>query len=249
MSEAEHPIAPPLTNQRFATTHWSVVLAAKGPESPGAAVALEQLCRTYWGALYAFVRRAGHPPADAADLTQAFFARFLEKQFLQDVDRQKGKFRSFLLKTLNHFLVDEWRHAHAEKRAGSHPVLSINAEEWESRYGHELASEATPEKLFERRWAMTLFDQALARLRAESVQTGSAREYDLLKDFLSRPAGDGDYAAVAGQLRLSPGTIAVHVHRLRKRYGELVREEVAHTVGSGDEVEAELRHLLGVLSV
>jgi len=244
MSEAEHQIAPPLTNQRFTTTHWSVVLSAKGPH---AAEALEKLCGTYWAALYAYVRREGHAPADAADLTQAFFARFLEKQFLQDVDRQKGKFRSFLLKTLNHFLADEWRHAHAEKREGAHLVISINAEEWETRYGHELASEVTPEKIFERRWAMTLFDQALARLREESGQAGTGRHFDLLKDFLSSASSDGAYATVANQLGLSPGTIAVQVHRLRKRYGELVRDEVAHTVTSPDEVEEELRHLLGVL--
>ena len=247
MSEAEHPIAPPLTNQRFATTHWSVVLAAKGTATPDAAEALERLCRTYWAALYAYIRREGHPPADAADLTQAFFARFLEKQFLQDVDRQKGKFRSFLLKTLNHFLADEWRHAHAEKRAGAHAVISINAEEWETRYGHELASNVTPENLFERRWALALFDQALKRLREESVRAGNGRPFELLKDFLSSASSDGAYATVAGQLGLSPGTVAVQVHRLRKRYGELVRDEVAHTVANPGEVEEELRHLLGVL--
>ncbi|MCW5555414.1 MAG: sigma-70 family RNA polymerase sigma factor [Verrucomicrobiae bacterium] len=248
MSEAEHQPAAPPTNQRFATTHWTVVLTAKGMASPDAAEALEHLCRAYWPALYAYVRREGHAPADAADLTQAFFARFLEKQFLQDVDRAKGKFRSFLLKTLNHFLADEWRHAHAQKRAGSHPALSINAEEWESRFGQELVSELTPEKLFERRWALALFDQALARLRAESGQAGKGVQFDLLKEFLSSGADEGAYARVAGQLGISPGAVAVQVHRLRKRYGELVREEVSHTVSEPGEVEEELRHLLGVLS-
>ena len=248
MPEAEHQVPPRLTNQWFVTTHWSVVLTAKSPVSPDATEALEQLCRTYWGALYAFVRRAGRSPADAADLTQAFFARFLAKEFLQNVDRQKGKFRSFLLKTLNHFLADEWRHAHAEKRAGSHPAISISVEDWETRYGHELASDLTPERLFERRWAMALFDQALARLREESVRAGKGGQFELLKEFLSSASSDGAYAGVAGQLGLSPGTVPVLVHRLRQRYGELVREEVAHTVSSPEEVEAELRHLLGVLS-
>ena len=248
MFEDEHPVAAPLSDQRFATTHWSVVLAAQGPGSPDAAEALERLCRTYWGALYAYVRREGHSPADAADLTQAFFARFLEKHFLQDVDRRKGKFRSFLLKTLNHFLADEWRHAHAEKRGGSHPAISINTEDWETRYGRELTSDVTPEKLFERRWAVTLFDQALAQLRDESARTGNSRQFDFLKDFLSNPASEGAYATAATELGLSPGTVAVQVHRLRKRYGELVREEVAHTVSSPGEVEEELRHLLAVLS-
>jgi len=247
MSEGEHQVPPPLTNQRFVTTHWSVVLASKASDARDADEALEQLCRTYWGALYGYIRRAGHPPADAADLTQAFFARFLEKEFIQDVDRQKGKFRSFLLKTLNHFLADEWRHAHAEKRAGSHPAISINAEDWETRFGHELASDLTPEKLFERRWAMALFEQALARVREESVQAGKGAQFELLKDFLSSASSDGAYATVANQLSVNPGTVAVLVHRLRKRYGELVREEIAHTVSSPDEVEAELRHLLGVL--
>ena len=163
-------------------------------------------------------------------------------------DRAKGKFRSFLLKTLNHFLADEWRHAHAAKRAGSHPAISINAEEWETRYGHELASDATPEKLFERRWAMALFDQALARLHDESVQAGKGRQFDLLKEFLSSASNEGAYAAMANQLGLSSGTIAVQVHRLRKRFGELVREEVAHTLTNREEVEEELRHLLNVLS-
>lgn len=233
---------------QFATTHWSVVLAAKDPASPDAAEALENLCRTYWGALYAYARRRGHSPADAADLTQAFFARFLEKRFLRNVDRSKGKFRSFLLKTLHDFLVDEWRHAHAEKRGGTRPLISIDTEEWESRYAHELASDTTPESLFERRWAMALFDQALTRLRAESVEAGKAREFDLLKEFLSSPSSDEAYAPVAGKLGLSEGAVAVQVHRLRKRCGQLVREEVAHTVAHPDEVEEEMRHLLDVLS-
>ena len=248
MTAPEQQLAAPLTDQRFASTHWSVVLAAQGPESPDAAEALERLCRTYWGALYAYARRRGHSPADAADLTQAFFARFLEKQFLKDVDRRKGKFRSFLLKALNHFLADEWRHAHAEKREGAHAMISINAEEWETRYGHELASDLTPEKLFERRWALALFDQALAQLRDESVRAGNGRQFELLKDFLSSPTGEGAYATAAAELGLSPATIAVQVHRLRRRYGELVRNEVAQTVVNPAEVEGELRHLLDVLS-
>ena len=223
-------------------------MAAKGTASPGAAAALERLCKTYWGALYAYVRRSGRAPADAADLTQSFFARFLEKQFLKDVDREKGKFRSFLLKTLNHFLADDWRQAHTQKRGGLQPKLSINSEEWESRFGHELTTETTPEQLFERRWAMALFDQALNRLREESVQSGKAPEFELLKQFLSQPSRGRAYAGIARQLGLEEGAVAVRVHRLRRRYGQLVREEVAQTVADRNEVEEELRHLLGVLS-
>ena len=248
MSEDPTEIAQPLTNQWFATTHWTVVLTAQGSPSPAAVEALEHLCRNYWGALYAYVRRSGRAPADAADLTQAFFARFLEKEFLKDVDRNKGKFRSFLLKTLNHFLADDWRHAHAQKRGGSQPRLSINTEEWETRFGGELATQATPESAFDRRWALALFDRALEKLRNESVQVGKKREFELLKEFLSRPSQDGAYSTIAEQLGLDESVVAVRVHRLRRRYGQLVREEVAQTVAHPDEVEDELRHLLTILS-
>jgi RNA polymerase sigma-70 factor (ECF subfamily) len=241
------PVAP-LTNQRFTTTHWSVVLTAREADCPGAAAALERLCRTYWGALYGYLRRSGRAPADAADLTQAFFARFIAKEFLEDVDRQKGKFRSFLLKSLNHFLADEWRHAHAEKRAATLAAIPIHMEEWESRYGRELTMDATPETLYERRWALRLFEEALGRLREEFVQAGRGEQFGLLKEFLSDVSEDGAYANAAERLGLSPGAVAVQVHRLRRRYGELVREEVAHTVAGPGEVEEELRYLLGVLS-
>lgn len=248
MAEAEHQLAASPTNQQFATTHWSIVLSARSASSPGAAEAIEQLCRIYWPALYAYVRRTGRSPDDAADLTQAFFARFLQKQFLQEVDRRKGKFRSFLLKTLNHFLADEWRHAHALKRGGGQSLISMNTTEWETRFGEELASDATPEKLFERRWALALFDKALTRLRDESLHAGHGRQFDLLKDFLSSASDETACAEVAAKLGIGPGNLAVQVHRLRKRYGELVREEVARTVSAPFEVEEELRHLLAVLS-
>ena len=248
MSKDEQSEVPPLTGQWFATTHWTVVLSAQDVNSPEAQAALERLCRTYWPALYAYVRREGHPPADAADLTQAYFARFFEKQFLNDVDRSKGRFRSFLLKTLNHFIVDEWRRAHAQKRGGSHSVISINVDDWETRCAHELSSDVTPEKLFDRRWAMMLFEKALARLEEDSARTGKAREFELLKPFLSNPSGDGAYAEAAVELGIAERAVAVQVHRLRKRYGQMVREEVAQTVASPDEIEAELKHLLDVLS-
>lgn len=248
MPRADDQTDVPLTDRQFTTTHWSVVLAAKGSDTPEAAEALEHLCRTYWPALYAYVRRAGRSPTDAADLTQGFFSRFLEKDFLQQVDRRKGKFRSFLLTTFNHFLADEWRRHHAQKRGGARPALSINTEAWEAVHGHELASDLTPDKLFERRWAVTLFEEALKRLREECVQTGRDQQFDLLKEFLSSPSDDGAYEEAANELGCNTGTVAVQVHRLRKRYGELVRREVAHTVGNPAEVEEELRHLMDVLS-
>jgi RNA polymerase sigma factor (sigma-70 family) len=238
----------PSTNQWFVTTHWTVVLAAKEADSPEVAAALERLCQIYWGALYAYIRRSGRSPADAADLTQAFFARFLERQFLKDVDQQKGKFRSFLLKALNHFLADEWRAAHAQKRGGSQPRLSINADDWETQFGHELKTETTPESLFDRRWAVAVFDQALNRLRIEFVESGKEQEFEVLKEFLSQASRDGVYASAAGALGMDEGTVAVRVHRMRKRLGQLVREEVSQTVSSPVEVEEELRHLLDVLA-
>lgn len=247
MSRAQDRVSPgPVRG--LATTHWSVVLAAQRQDSSEAARAMEELCRTYWPALYAYLRREGHEPADAEDLTQAFFERFLEKRFIDDVDRQKGKFRSFLLKALNHFLADEWRRAHTEKRGGRCPVISINAAEWETRYGAELISDQTPAASYERRWALTLFEQALAELRREFSQAGKQSQFELLKEFLSSPTGDGAYDRAAAHLNVDPGAVALLVHRLRKRYGELVRQEVAHTVADPTEVEEEMRHLLAVLS-
>lgn len=248
MYTGEDEFGQPLTNQWFTTTHWTVVLAAKGSGSPHSAEALNHLCRTYWGALYACARRQGRSPADAADLTQEFFVRFLEKEFLKGVDPNKGKFRSFLLKAFNHFIADEWKYSHAQKRSGSHPVISIDADEWETCYGHELASDATPEKIFERRWALALFEQALARLRNEYMKNEKGQKFELLKQFLSSPSNDGAFAAAATKLGSSKATLSVQVHRLRKRYGRMVRDEVARTVASTDEVEEELRHLLDILS-
>lgn len=247
MSEDKTENLRPQTNQWFATTHWTVILDAKNSTSAAAEAALESLCRSYWGALYAYIRRSGHSPADAADLTQAFFALFLERRYLKDVDPNKGKFRSFLLKALNHFLADEWRRDHAQKRGGSHVRLSLNTDDWESRFGHELRSDTTPENIFERRWAMALFARALDRLREEFAGDGKEQEFDQLKEFLTQPSQDGAYTAAAAQLGLEEGAVAVRVHRLRKRYRELVREEVAQTVATPDEVEEELRHLLAAL--
>jgi len=248
MADTTSAIRSPQTGQSFATTHWTVVLTAQKLDSPQVAAALERLCQTYWGAIYAYLRRSGRAPADAADLTQAFFARFLEKRFLDDVDRQKGRFRSFLLKALNHFLADEWRAAHALKRGGAHVQLSIDTADWESRFGHELKSEANPEHLFERRWAMLVFDRALNRMRVEFVESGREEEFERLKEFLTQPSRDGDYAGAAAELELEEGAVAVRVHRLRRRFGQLVRAEVAQTVATPGEVAEELRHLLAVLS-
>jgi RNA polymerase sigma-70 factor (ECF subfamily) len=209
--------------------------------------ALETLCRAYWYPLYAYIRRKGHDAQEAQDLTQEFLIRLLEKDYLAHADRHKGKFRSFLLAALNHFLVNEWRDARAVKRGGSQPFISLDDNTAEGRYTLEPVSDLTPERIYERRWALTLLDQALTRLREESVAAGKARQFDQLRGFLTSEAREGDYDDAATQLTMKAGAVAVAVHRLRQRYGELVREEIAHSVGSRDEVEDEIRWLFGAV--
>lgn len=232
---------------QFTTTHWSVVLAAKQGDSTEAAAALEKLCRTYWYPLYAFVRRQGRSPHDAQDLIQEFFARLLQVKFLEKLSPQKGKFRSFLLAALKNFLCDEWDKARAEKRGGMQTFVSFddqNAEEW---YLLEPDPRAPAEELFEQRWALTLLAQALARLREEFAAGGKIGEFDQMKTFLSTPTIDGAYDAVALALGLTVDTVGVKVHRLRHRYGELIRAEIAQTVASPAEIEEELRHLFNAV--
>ena len=177
--DAPGAVAQPL----FATTHWSVVLTAGEEQSPQAAQALETLCRTYWYPLYAYIRRRGYSPEDAQDLTQEYFARLLKRNYPAQADRAKGKFRSFLLLTLNHFLSDDHERATTQKRGGGQPTVSLDGLNSEDRYRLEIADELSPEKLFERRWAQTVLDQALARLRAEFVADGKAEHYEVLKVF------------------------------------------------------------------
>ena len=230
----------------FKTTHWSVVILAGQGTSPQAAESLEKLCRAYWFPLYAYVRRHGHKPEEAQDLTQEFFARLIEKHWVATADQGKGRFRSFLLMALDRFLANEWRSAHAAKRGGGCPVISLD-DTAETRYALELATDLTPERTYERQWALSLFDQALARLRQEYAAAGKTRQYDALKEFLSNEPGEGDYARVGAHLQMSTGAVAAAVHRLRQHYRSLVREEIAHTVNSPDEVEDEMRSLLAAL--
>jgi RNA polymerase sigma-70 factor (ECF subfamily) len=218
-------------------------LAAKRSDSSEAAAALEKLCRTYWYPLYAFLRREGRSPHDAQDLTQEFFARLLRRDFLENVDPQKGRFRSFLLAALRHFLCDEWDKARAEKRGGGQAIVSLNDHNAEERYLLEPDASAPAERIFEQHWALTLLAQALTRLREEFTAAGKAAEFVHLKVFLSTLTSDGAYDAVAANLQLSVDTIAVKVHRLRQRYGELIRAEIARTVASPADIEEELGHL------
>ena len=232
----------------FATTHWSVILTAGQNESQEADAALEKLCRTYWYPLYAFIRRQGHSPHDAQDLTQGFFALLLEKDFVTLADREKGKFRSFLLTALNHYLGDQRDRANAIKRGGGKVMVSLEEQTAEGRWSQEPATNLSPEMEYEKLWAVTVLQQALIHLRDESDKAGRDQTFEELKPFLEGEARPGDYAAVAAKLGMTANSVAVAVHRLRQRYRELVRAEIAHTVASAEEIEEELRHLFAVLA-
>ena len=232
---------------RFMTTHWSVVLAAGAESSPDATAALETLCRTYWYPLYAYTWRRGYNPHDAQDLTQGFFVRLLARKDLAQVDRQKGRFRSFLLASLQHFLADEWDKASAAKRGGQATTLSLDVPAAEQRYQQEPADELRPEKIYDRRWALTVLDRAQANLKGEFAADGKSDLYEALKIFLSGERTDQTHAQVAVRLGKSSDAIRCAVQRLRHRYGELIRAEVAHTVASPGQIDDEIRHLLAVI--
>lgn len=230
---------------RFAATRWTVVLAAGRETSPQAGRALEELCRTYWYPLYAYVRRRGFEAHEAEDLTQEFFARLLAKNYLVDVDREKGKFRSFLLASLKHFLANEWDRAQAKKRGGGHTIISLDAE---TRYRQEPKDELSADKLLDRQWAIALLDQVLARLGAEYAEAGKSEVFEQLKDSLTGTRDSIPYAAIAAKLDTTEGAVKVAVHRLRQRYRKLLREEIAHTVASPAEIDDEIRHLFAAFS-
>lgn len=231
----------------FATTHWSVVVEAGQKDSPKASEAMAQLCHTYWYPLYAYVRRKGHPAPDAQDLTQEFFARLLARNYLGGADRRKGRFRSFLLGAFEHFLAKEWRRAHAEKRGGGCAAWSLDETDAENRYLLEPAHELTPAKIFDRRWATTLLEQAMARLGEECRADKKGALFAKVKELLSGNSCDASYAELARSLDMTEGALKVAVHRLRRRYGELARAEIAQTVASPEEVDQELHYLLEVL--
>lgn len=238
----------PEGSQWFATTHWSVVLAAKGSNTTDATEALEKLCRAYWYPLYAYVRRQGENPQDAQDLTQGFFTRLLEKDYLAQVDRAKGKFRSFLLAALKHFLADERDKARAQKRGGGRPLISLDAQEAEERYRLEPAHDLTPEKLFERRWALSLLFAVFDRLAQDYAEAGKAELFQVIQAFLTPNDGQADYASAARRLNMKEGAVRMAVHRMRRRYGILFRQEVAHTVSTEDEIDDEMNQLRGIVN-
>ena len=239
---AAHPAA------QFATTHWSVVLAAGDGASPRSKEALEKLCRTYWYPLYAYVRRLGNDKEVAKDLTQAFFARLLEKNYLGQVDRLKGRFRSFLLGALKHFLADEWDKARAQRRGGGTPLFSLDDDTAENRYRLEPVDEKSPDKLFDRRWALLTLEQAANRLRKEYHDTGKGELLGQLQGFLSGDLEASSYGQAAARLGMTENTLKSYVHRLRLRNRELLREVIADTVASAKQVDEELRDLHAVLA-
>ena len=232
----------------FVATRWSVVLAVKDKESPACAQALETLCRAYWYPLYAYARRRGHSVEDAQDLTQEFFARVLERDWLARADQAKGRFRTFLLTAMERFLANEWDKVRALKRGGGHRNVPIQLDTAETRYGVEPADTRTPEQAFEYRWALALLEQVVGQLEAEFRARGQAEMFATLKPCLVGDGASQPYAELAVKLGVEEGSVKVTVHRLRQRYRELLRAEIANTVDAPSEVDAEMRHLFHVLA-
>jgi RNA polymerase sigma-70 factor (ECF subfamily) len=231
----------------FTTTHWSVVLAAKQGDVSHAAAALENLCRTYWPPLYAYIRREGHDATEAQDLTQEFFARLLAKDYLQNLRHQQGKFRSFLLAYLKNFLLEQRRKVRALKRGGGQVFVSLDTTESEDGYLLEPVDELTPDQVFELRWAQAVLQAALARLREEYVARGQAALFERLQNYQPREPGGQSYAQLGDELAMTEAAVKSAVQRMRQRHRELLREEVAHTVTRPEEIEEELRHFRALL--
>jgi RNA polymerase sigma-70 factor (ECF subfamily) len=240
----KNDVHSPSESPIFQTTHWSVILEAAGGESD---IALERLCRVYWFPLYAFVRRQGYEACDAQDLTQGFFELFLAKHYLKDVDREKGRFRSFLLASLKHFLANEWKKAVRQKRGGGLEIISFDAVAAEERYQLESADSSAAENVYDRRWASAVLDSVLAKLRAESVQSGKVDRFQELSGLIFQEPSPGDYARLAAQWKVTESAVRSSVQRMRQRYAALFREEIARTVNDPRDVDGEIAHLLAAL--
>jgi DNA-directed RNA polymerase specialized sigma24 family protein len=232
----------------FATTHWSMVLAAGRGDTTQSAAALEKLCSTYWYPLYAYVRQQGYDLADAQDLTQGFFAHILSHGFLQRANPARGKFRSFMLASLKYFLADEWAKLRAQKRGGGQIPVFLDAQTAEARYQLEPVDAMDAERLFERRWATALLDRVLERLEQESLKAAKKPGFDQLRAFLLGEKAPVTYAEIAAASQMTEGAVKMAAHRLRQRYRELFYEEVAHTVEQPSEIPDEVRHLFAALS-
>lgn len=232
----------------FRTTHWSVVAQAGRTDSEASAWALEVLCRSYWPPLYAYLRRRGFDSHQAEDLTQEFFRRLLAGNFLATADHTRGRFRTFLLTAMNHFVANEWDRSQARKRGGGYEFVSLDHAAEDAAVAAESTAELTPERVYERRWAEAVLARVLDRLRAE-FDGGTVKRFDILKPFLTEEKGATSYAEAAGVLGLSEPAVKSAIHRLRQRWRELMRDEIAHTLNPAtrEEVDAEIRYLIDVL--
>ena len=246
MSETTRDSSPVGGSPVFATTHWSMVIRAGEATSEARDQALSTLCDNYWYPLYVFVRRRGYSSHDAEDLTQGFFAQLLRRQDIRGVDARRGRFRSFLLAALKHFIANDWKHQNRQKRGGGCEVLSFDAETAEARYGKEMAMES-PEGSYDRSWALYLMNRALKGLRDKYVKKGKGGLFDALEPFLSASVEKDSYAGIGEQFGLTESAVKMAVSRLRKRYGRAIREEIAATVSDPDQVDEELRALLAAL--
>ena len=233
----------------FQPTHWSLILTAAGNRATESRAALATLCQTYWNPVYAFIRRKGYDRDQAQDLTQGFFAALLEKSYLADADRQRGRFRSFLLTAVKHFLANEWDRATSLKRGGGQSWVSIDPVEAEKWYAPAAVEESTPESLFERRWALSLLEHVMTRLRGEFGGTGKGEQFDKLAVFLNGETDGAHYEGMAAEMGVSAGALRMTVHRMRRRYRALLRAEIAATVSTPTEIDEEIRFLLSTLSV
>ena len=233
---------------RFATTHWSVVLQAGQPGAPGYQQALETLCRGYWFPLYAYLRRHGYDSHQAEDYTQAFFCRVLEKQVLRLADSKRGRFRSFLLATLKNFLADERDRARAQKRGGGRKLLSIDFNEAENQYALEPADRLSPEKLFDKSWALTVLERTMACLKTELARKNKKELFDHLKIYLTAEKGSIPYRDTAAELNMTEAAVRTAVHRLRRHYRKSLRDEIAQTVATEDQIDEEIDDLFAALT-
>jgi RNA polymerase sigma-70 factor (ECF subfamily) len=238
----------PRGRARFDTTQWSLILAAGDSRHPGSRDALETLCGTYWYPVYAFIRRKGNNADAAVDLTQGFFTQLLEKNYLKVVRKELGRFRSFLLTAVQHYLANEWDRARAQKRGGGRAPIPLDRDTAEGRYRIEPAERETPEELYERRWAFCLLHQVLEQLKEEGQRTRHPERVEALIPYLTGEQEEVRYRELAATFGIKEGAVKVAIHRLRKRFGELLREEIARTVERPEQVEKEIRHLFSILS-
>ena len=232
----------------FATTHWTVVLAAGKRHTPQSDGALEELCRTYWFPLYAYVRRRGHTKEDAEDSVQAFFARFLAKNYLEGLSAERGRFRAFLLASLKHFLINEWDKAQCQKRGGGVTPLSLDWQTADTQFQIASTAGPSPDKAFDREWAVTLLAKVIERLQVECVADGRGKQFAELKIFLTAGKGALSHADAAKTLGMDEGAVRVAVHRLRKRYRQLLRDEIVQTLADAADVDEEMRALFGAFA-